>query len=158
MGELLPRQYAIPRCFCCGPENPSGLKLRFIKESDAAVSTTFTAPEDWTGWGRVLHGGFQTLLLDETTSWAAFGALGERSFVTREITVRFLRPVHVGEPLTILGRIVEDRGRALVAKGEIRNAAGEVLSEADAVLVRLDERAMRAVTGEEALPGGPRKP
>ena len=148
MGELIPQQVAIPRCFCCGPENPSGLKLRFTKETDTAVSTTFTAPEDWTGWGRILHGGFQTLLLDETTSWAAYGALGERSFVTREIAVRFLRPVHVGEPLAIVGRIVEDRGRALIARGEIRNAAGEVLTEADAVLLRVAPGAMRDLSGE----------
>jgi uncharacterized protein (TIGR00369 family) len=147
MGEMLPQQFAEPRCFCCGPENPSGLKLRFTKESDTSVRTTFTPPEDWTGWGRILHGGFQTLLLDETTSWAVFGALGERSIVTREITVRFLRPVHVGQTLTIVGRIAEDKGRAIVARGEIRNAAGEVLTEADAVLLRMDEQAMRAVIG-----------
>ena len=146
MGEMLPQQAAAPRCFCCGPENPAGLKLRFTKESDTSVSTTFTPPEDWTGWGRIMHGGFQSLLLDETTSWAAFGALGERAFVTREITVRFLRPVHVGQPLTIVGRVVEDRGRAVLARGEIRSAAGELLTEADTVLWRLDEQAMRAVT------------
>jgi uncharacterized protein (TIGR00369 family) len=153
MGEMLPQQFAIPRCFCCGPQNPSGLKLRFTRESDTSVSTTFTAPEDWTGWGRIMHGGFQALLLDETTSWAAFGALGERSFVTREITVRFLRPVHVGRPLTVVGRIVDDRGRAIVARGEIRDASGTVLTEADAVLLRMDERAMRAVAGaDDVLP------
>ena len=147
MGELLPQQRGNPRCFCCGPDNPSGLKLRFVKESGTAVSTTFTAPVDWTGWGRILHGGFQTLLLDETTSWAAFGALGERSFVTRELAVRFHKPVYVGEPLTITGRITGDEGRAIVVHGEIRNAAGELCTEADAVLLRMDEQAMRVVTG-----------
>ena len=150
MGEMLPQQAAAPRCFCCGPENPAGLKLRFIKESGTSVSTTFTPPEDWTGWGRIMHGGFQSLLLDETTSWAAFGALGERSFVTREITVRFLRPVHVGQPLTIIGRVTEDRGRVVLVRGEIRDAAGELCTEADSVLWRLDEAAMRAVTGQRA--------
>ncbi len=150
MGELLPQQAAAPRCFCCGPENPTGLKLRFIKDSDTSVSTTFTPPDDWTGWGRIMHGGFQSLLLDETTSWAAFGALGERSFVTRQITVRFLQPVHVGQPLTIIGRVTEDRGRTVLVHGEIRSAAGEVLTEADSVLFRLDEQAMRAVTGGHA--------
>ena len=147
MGELLPQQFAIPRCFCCGPQNPSGLKLRFTKESDTSVSTTFTGPPDWTGWGSILHGGFQTLLLDETTSWAAFGAMGVRSFLTKEIKVRFLRPAHVGVPLTIVARIVEDRGRALVSRGEIRDPEGNVLSEAEAILVRMDEDAMRAAIG-----------
>lgn len=148
MSELLPRQFAIPRCFCCGPENPSGIKLRFTREDDDTVTTTFTAPGDWTGWGRILHGGFQTLLLDETMSWAAFGARGVRSFVTGRISVRFVRPVHVGEPLTIVGRIVGEHGRSLTARGEIRNAAGETLTEADAVLVRMEDDAMRALVGD----------
>ena len=147
MGELLPRQFAIPRCFCCGPNNPAGLKLRFTLESDTSVSTTFTGPADWTGWGTILHGGFQTLLLDETTSWAAFGAMGVRSFLTKEIKVRFLRPVHVGVPLTITARVVEDRGRTLVSRGEIRDPEGNVLTDAEAVLVRMEEDAMRAAIG-----------
>ena len=150
MAEMLPQQAAAPRCFGCGPENPAGLRLRFTKESETSVSTTFTPPEDWTGWGRIMHGGFQSLLLDETTSWAAVGALGERSFGPREITVRFLHPVHVGQVLTIVGCVVEDRGRSVRVRGEIRSAAGELLTEADTLLWRLDEQAMRAVIGEHA--------
>jgi acyl-coenzyme A thioesterase PaaI-like protein len=148
MGEVLSDGFAAPRCFCCGSENPSGLKLRFTKESDDGVSTTFEPPEDWTGWGRILHGGFQSLLLDETTSWAAYGALGERSFVTRRIALRFLRPVHVGQPLTIVGKVVEDRGRTILVHGEIRDPAGQLLTEAEAELQRLDAQAMRVVIGE----------
>jgi uncharacterized protein (TIGR00369 family) len=150
MSEFLPEQFAVPRCFCCGPENPSGIRLRFAKDDDATVRTTFTGPDDWTGWGRILHGGFQTLLLDETTSWAAFGALGERAFLTREIKVRFLRPVHVGIPLTITGRVTKDAGRLITVRGEIRDASGELLTEADAILVRMEEGAMRAALGDPA--------
>lgn len=153
MGELLSDLVAAPRCFCCGPENPAGLKLRFSLDGEAGVRTAFRPPEEWTGWGRILHGGFQSLLLDETTSWAAFGALGERSFVTRRINVRFLRPVHVGQELTITARVTEDRGRTILARGEIRDPAGRLLTEAEAELQRLDPEAMRAVIAGE--PPGP---
>lgn len=148
MDELLSDGLAVPRCFCCGPQNPSGLKLRFAREGGDGVRTRFTPPEDWTGWGRILHGGFQSLLLDETTSWAAYGALGERSFVTRSIAVRFLRPVLVGQELTVVARVTEDRGRTILARGEIRDASGRVLTEAEAELQRVDPETMRRLSGE----------
>ena len=58
IGELLPAQIDVPRCFVCGLENPSGLKLHFRKEGPNAVSTWFTPPKDWTSWGNIMHGGF----------------------------------------------------------------------------------------------------
>jgi acyl-coenzyme A thioesterase PaaI-like protein len=119
--------------------------LKFRKESSTAISTQFTAPEHWTGWGRILHGGFQTLLLDETMSWVPFGLQGERSFVTREITVRFQRPVYVGEPIRIVGSLEEDKGREVFTRGEIRDRDGHLLTEAKGILTRLKPEVMEAL-------------
>jgi uncharacterized protein (TIGR00369 family) len=144
-GELLPVQTAVPRCFVCGQENPSGLKLRFKKESDTVLSTEFTAPEDWTGWGRMLHGGFHGLLLDEVMSWVAWGLMDMKAFVTREMTVRYLRPVYVGRPLMIIGHLEEDLGRDIITRGEIRNDEGTVLSESRGVITRVDPAKMKTM-------------
>ena len=142
-GDILPVQNAVPRCFVCGQENPSGLKLRFTKESDTVLSTDFTAPEDWTGWGRMLHGGFHGLLLDEIMSWVAWGLMDVKAFVTREMTVRYLRPVYVGRPLKIIGYLVEDQGRDIITRGEIRDENGNVLSESRGVITRVDPAKMK---------------
>lgn len=141
--ELLPIQTAVPRCFVCGQENPSGLRLRFRKESDTILSTEFTAPEDFTGWGRMLHGGFHGLLLDEIMSWVAWGLMDVKAFVTREMTVRFLRPVYVGRPLKIIGYLVEDQGRDIITRGEIRDENGNILSESRGVITRIDPAKMK---------------
>jgi hypothetical protein len=50
--EPLPE--ASGRCFGCGPENPSGIKLQFVKEGPLTLSARFTPPKDWTGWGRII--------------------------------------------------------------------------------------------------------
>jgi uncharacterized protein (TIGR00369 family) len=146
--ELFSDDAAASNCFCCGGQNPHGLHLRFVRDGEKGVRTTVTLPDYWTGWGRILHGGFQSLLLDETTSWAAYGALGERSFVTRDIAVRFLKPVYVGKPLTVVAHVTEDRGKTLLVHGEIRDESGQVLSSAEATLQRIDPKNRAAVIGK----------
>jgi len=138
MSELLPPQHVVPRCFGCGLENPAGLKLRFVREDERTVSTTFTTPAEWTGWRTLVHGGFLALLLDETTAWAAWALGGERAFLTRELRLQFRRPASVGEPLTIRGTLGADDGRQITVAGAITNARGELLTEAEALLVRVD--------------------
>lgn len=116
-----------PPCFACGSANPEGMHLQFFLEGDEVV-TEFTAPRTWSGWGDVLHGGFQSLLLDEVCSWA-FATLAEsRAFVTSELTTTFKRPVRVEKPLTIRGRIVERDERQALTTGEILDADGHVLT------------------------------
>lgn len=137
VGELLPAQTDVPRCFACGLENPSGLKLRFTKENETTVSTQFTAPYDWTGWGNILHGGFHALLLDEITAWVPFGLWNERAFMTKEMTITYLKPAYVEKPLYIVGKLIEDDGKSIVTRGEIRDKDGVILSEAHCTLIRL---------------------
>lgn len=146
--KLLPAQTDVPRCFACGLDNPSGLKLRFTKENETTISTRFTAPNDWTSWGNILHGGFHALLLDEITGWVPFGLLNERAFVTKEMNVKYLKPAYVGQPLNIVGYLVEDSGRNIIARGEIRDDAGNVLSEAISTLVRLNPEIMKSLENE----------
>jgi len=143
--ELLPTQDLVPHCFCCGPANPSGLKLRFAREDDSTVSTRFTPPSEWTGFGRILHGGFQALLLDETMCWAPWGLREVRSFVTRGMSLTYLQPVYVERPLVVIGRLVEDRRREILTEGEIRGADGRVLTTATASLMRVPAAKMASI-------------
>ncbi|HNR89028.1 MAG TPA: PaaI family thioesterase [Spirochaetota bacterium] len=137
IGELLPVQTAVPLCYVCGRENPAGLKLRFTKDSDSAISTEFTPPTEWTGWGSMLHGGFHGLLLDEVMAWVAWGLMDVRGFVTREMSVRYRKPAYVGQPLKIIGMLVEDQGRDMLVRGEIRDENGTLLTESSGVIRRI---------------------
>lgn len=143
--ELLPAQHDVPKCFGCGLENPSGINLRFIKESPKTVSTCFTPPEDWTGWGRVMHGGFHSLLLDETMSWAPYALLGERAFMTTEMTLKYFHPVYVGQSIKIYGHISENHDREIIVRGEIKDRMDNLLTESHAVLMRVNPDMLKAM-------------
>lgn len=82
------------RCFGCGPNNPVGMRLRFVRDGDAVV-TRFTPPEGWEGPPGVFHGGLQSTLADEVAGWALVGLLGRMGFTT-SLNIRFLRPVRIG--------------------------------------------------------------
>lgn len=142
IGELYPQQVDSPLCFACGPDSASGLKLRFKKESEDSVSTRLVPRADWTGWGDILHGGFQTLLLDETMSWTAHGILGLRAFVTKDLKVRFLLPVDVYQELTVIGFIVDDDGKTIKTRGELRDNKNKLLTTAKATIVRVDPKVL----------------
>ena len=146
MPTPLPPQTIAPNCFCCGRENPQGLQLSFeLDERDETVATTFTPPEYWTGWGEVMHGGFCAMLLDETMAWTAAALIGDRSFVTKEITTRFHRPVYVGRPLTVTGRMERFEGREAELAAEIRDEQGGLLTEGRALFIKLPKEKLAAL-------------
>lgn len=115
-------------CFACGPGNKCGLRLKFRVDAQARTATTETVLDPrFNGWKGVAHGGIVSTLLDETMIYAC-GGTGWLS-VTAEITVRFLRPVPTGVPVTVTGYMVEDRGRFYITRGEITKD-GETLASA----------------------------
>lgn len=115
-------------CFACGPGNRNGLGLKFMVDAVARTATTETVLDDhFNGWKGFAHGGIVSTLLDETMIYAC-GVTGWLS-VTAEITVRFIRPVPTGVPISVTGCMVEDRGRFYVTRGEVTKD-GETLASA----------------------------
>ena len=106
-------------CFCCGDENACGVKARFFVEGDA-VNAEIVLPRHLNGYKNVAHGGVLAALLDESMGWAAtvFGR-EHPMYVTGELTVKYVRPVPVGEPVRIVSRLLEDAGRIAYSAGEL---------------------------------------
>ncbi len=131
-------------CFGCGRLNPHGLRLAFgPNEGGDGVWAPFVPQTEHEGYATVVHGGIVTTLLDEAMAWAAF-AQGIW-VVTARIDVRFRRPVEIGVPVRVVGRVVADRGRIVDATGEVRRANDDVLlAEATAVFSRVPADQARA--------------
>lgn len=91
-------------CFGCAERNPIGLKLSFEKQ-DNEVIAHWTPHPDYQGFGDFLHGGIAATLLDEIAFWAVQAFL-DSSGVTSDLSVRYLKPVHIsyGE-ITIKARL-----------------------------------------------------
>ena len=135
----------VPQCFVCGQDNRMGLKLRFSRVSDTCVSTVCTIPDYWTGWGEMMHGGFHAVLLDEAMAWIIFGLLKERNFVTKEYSVQFKKPVHVNRTVYVRGYLLEDDGKKIKVRGEIRDEYNNLLSESIGTILRLKPEFMEKI-------------
>jgi uncharacterized protein (TIGR00369 family) len=76
----------------------------------------------------VVHGGIIAALLDEACIYAGLG-IGKQ-LVTAELTVRYKKPLPVGEEIIITGEVVEKRRKVLRIKAQIM-VADDVYAEAE---------------------------
>jgi uncharacterized protein (TIGR00369 family) len=117
------------RCFACGPENETGLRLRFERNGqDGVVAQTQLRPE-FQGWQGIAHGGIALALLDEAMAHAA-GAAGHRG-VTASMNARFRKAVPLGVALRIEGRVKWMRRNVLELQASVTDESGTVLVEGE---------------------------
>ena len=90
-------------CFCCGKENPIGLKLDFTWNNGTARAE-FTPTELHQGWAGIVHGGIISCLLDEGLTYATY--FNGINCITAKMEIRLRRPILVGEPLTITSSVI----------------------------------------------------
>lgn len=121
-------------CFCCGIKNEKGLKLSFDTTGKDTAVTTFTIPEYFTGWANLTHGGFISMLLDETMAQACIAK--DLKGVTAELTVRFIKPLPVGTKIIVTGTIGELKKRIARTKGIIKDPDGVIYAEGSAKFIR----------------------
>jgi acyl-coenzyme A thioesterase PaaI-like protein len=119
------------RCFVCGPDNPLGLRLAFRLDPDDSCRTDFTPGPHHGGWDRLTHGGILYSALDDVmANWLFLKGL--RAYTAR-CEVRYRKPHPLGEPLALVGRLVQRRGRVAVMAAEARRADdGSLVAEAEA--------------------------
>lgn len=112
------RRHYDDACFACGRDNPIGLHLDDFSLDDDRVGARFAPRLDYRGAGTTLHGGVAATALDEILVWA--GIITEDVLtVTGNIALRYRRPVHVDESITVSARVDERNGRRLRISGEL---------------------------------------
>lgn len=109
-------------CFGCGPEHPTGLRVRCFRTPDGVLSP-IVVPSRYEGPPGAVHGGIVAAYLDEVLGGAVVRATG-RPAVTGELTVRYVRPVPSDTPLLGRGRLVADNGRYVDVEGSLEELDG----------------------------------
>lgn len=114
-------------CFACGKDNPDGLHLSFDYE-DGVLTTQHAFDRKYQGYRDVVHGGLVSTVLDEAmvTLLNRMGLLA----MTAELTVRYIRPVPVGETLTVTARLERSRRRVHEVEAEAVLPDGSVAARA----------------------------
>jgi uncharacterized protein (TIGR00369 family) len=115
-------------CFGCGETNPIGLHMEFLTDGQRVYSFV-TVPLTMAGWDRTVHGGVISTILDEIMGWSVIYLL-QKIGVTKSMTVDFMKPLRVGEKLTIVGSIQEIQSERLV------QVTGEIYSGEDTLCAR----------------------
>jgi uncharacterized protein (TIGR00369 family) len=122
-------------CFCCGKQNSWGLKLEFQYPEEGKAETACIIPEYFSGWKKMTHGGFLAMLLDETMAHSCISQA--INGVTVDIQVRYLKPVEVGQPIRVTGRVARVKSRMVETEGEVWDEAGEVIARGSARFMKM---------------------
>jgi uncharacterized protein (TIGR00369 family) len=137
------RDVKLPKntCFVCGPDNPEGMRLKFtLDEARQTFVCQFRLGKRYSGPPGHCHGGIIACILDD-----AMGKVNKLRHVialTREMTVEYLKPVPLHEPLRAEGREVKVQGRTHVNAAEILNENGEVLARSKGIFIAIDPEKM----------------
>jgi acyl-coenzyme A thioesterase PaaI-like protein len=134
-------------CFACGTNNPIGLKLDFYRQGSSICSDVVLS-RNHVGWQNMAHGGIISTLLDEVMSWTVIYFKKVFS-VTRQIQVRYLKPVPVEVPITVKGTITSDgTSRSCRAEAILLNSRGNVLAKGEGEFVILSEHRLTDLPDE----------
>jgi len=105
--RLLPNREG-HNCFRCSPTNAYGLRMRFFTDEKSLFSWV-TVPGHLCGWDNLVHGGVLAAILDETMGWTTIHFV-KKFALTHAMTLKFHKPVYIGEEIRAEGRVLEVRG------------------------------------------------
>ena len=141
--KVIRRQALTTTSITCGTENPASVGCIFYELEDGEVAARFT-PGIWhEGHTGMMHGGLISSVLDEVMgrSNRIFNeTTGEfrAPYVTGEITVRFLKPIFLGETMTAYGRVIGEEGRKRFITAEVMDEEGTVRAVASSTFFRME--------------------
>jgi acyl-coenzyme A thioesterase PaaI-like protein len=121
-------------CFVSGPWNPLGIAIEVHREGDEAVAQVQLGPAFEGAPGRS-HGGIVAAIFDDVLGYL-LTLYGIPAF-TGELSVRYLAPTPIGQPLTFRARLAGREGRKLHTVGEAV-ADGVTVASATATFVAVE--------------------
>jgi uncharacterized protein (TIGR00369 family) len=92
----------------------------------------------------VMHGGNIAALIDSSTFWACFVALGndEDGLTSVDLSVNYLAPAF-DEPLSCTARLIKAGKTLFLADAEVRAGDGRLIAQGSSKLMRLPGRGLR---------------
>ena len=111
-----------PRCFVARDLEDFGLGVHFVVRPDSGVEATVSCPAAWEGYPGLVHGGIIASLLDGAMTNALF-ARGTVA-VTAEVTIRYRRPLRVGQTATVAGLVTQREPPLYIAEARVTSGEG----------------------------------
>ncbi|MFI6595225.1 PaaI family thioesterase [Nonomuraea sp. NPDC050536] len=126
------------RCFGCGADHPTGLRILATTPDGATVEAQFTVGEAHQGAPMLAHGGVLAAAMDEVIGMSIW--LFHKPYVTGRLETDYLLPVPVGTTLHLRAWCNGIAGRKayLEAEGRIGAPDGPVAVRAAALFIEVD--------------------
>ena len=119
------------------------MRLRFTYDEDRnCFVCRFRLGKRYTGPPGHCHGGIIATILDE--AMGKVNKLHQVIAVTSEMTVNYLKPVPLHQPLRVESREVKVEGRKHINMAEILNEKNEVLARSQGLFIAIDAEKMFA--------------
>ena len=116
-------------CFGCSPANEYGVKMEFYEDGDEVVSVWEPDPH-YQGFLHTMHGGVQSVLLDEICGWTVFRKL-QTAGMTSKMETRFRKAVSTDCGYLLLRASLREQKRNLaLVEARLYNDRGELCTEA----------------------------
>jgi uncharacterized protein (TIGR00369 family) len=130
-------------CFACGKDNPQGMRLKFVYDEESQQFVCrFRLGKRYTGPPGHCHGGIIATILDD--AMGKVNKLRDVVALTSQITVDYIRPVPLNQPLRVESREVRVEGRQHTNMAEILNETNEVLARSHGTFIAIDPEKMFA--------------
>lgn len=143
-GFLQDRYIPEYRCFGCGPANTEGLQVKTVWVDGEVVGEWMPKAHHESIRG-ILSSGIIASLLDCSCSWACVMEVMQQdhsetppAMLTKEFTVRLLKPAYLTQMCSIRSRVVSRTGRRVEASAELLQN-GEVCATCSLVSVIIDQ-------------------
>ncbi|MCB1845116.1 MAG: PaaI family thioesterase [Halioglobus sp.] len=118
-------------CFACGIDNPVGLHIKFSLDDDGRCRGLFTPDANHVGYRNTVHGGIIYTALDDVMANIMY--MQQRKAHTARCEIRYRQPLEVGETISLVGWIDQERRRLITVKAEARRVAdSQLIAECDA--------------------------
>ncbi|MBR0502872.1 MAG: PaaI family thioesterase [Paludibacteraceae bacterium] len=115
-------------CIACSPNNPIGFHLDFYEEGDY-ILTRWDPTQNHQSWINTLHGGVQSLLIDEVAGWVVTRKL-QTTGVTSKMEIKYIKPVKTNEgEILVRAKLNKQMRNIAYIDAELLNKEGEVCTQ-----------------------------
>lgn len=120
-------------CIGCSPKNIEGLHMEFqYDEENQVMISEWNPREKFQGYPNVLHGGIQSLMIDEIAAWSIYIFL-ETAGVTKNLSVNFQNPVFLSNGnITLSCRLKSSEKRSAILSVELFDGHGRLCTTGEA--------------------------
>lgn len=134
-------------CYGCGADNPLGMQIKSHWDGEVSTCHYQPRPEQSAGPTQYLYGGTIASLIDCHSCGTAMANYYDREgrevgsdpqiwCVTGRLTVNYLKPTPIGQPVELRAVITDCTDRKTILKTTL-SSAGEVTAEGEVVAIRV---------------------